>query len=78
VTGYGGPEFKGKFKQSYIESFNRILRKECLGWGNYHPKDIPQMNKDLTEYYHSKRVHCSLNMQTPSDILKQFNLMADI
>ena len=70
-----------KNEQSFIESFNRSLRKECLGWGNYHPKDIPKMNKDLTEYlayYHAKRAHLSLNMKTPNDILKQYNLMADI
>ena len=24
-----------KNEQSYIESFNRSLRKECLGWGKY-------------------------------------------
>jgi len=70
-----------KNEQSYIESLNRTLRKECLGWGNYSPKDIPEMNRDLTEYltyYHTKRAHLSLNMKTPNDILKQFNLMADI
>lgn len=69
-----------KNEQSFIESFNRSLRKECLGWGNFHPKDIPEMNRDLTEYlnyYHTKRAHLSLNMQTPNDILKQYNLMAD-
>jgi len=70
-----------KNEQSYIESFNRSLRKECLGWGNYHPKDIPEMNKDLEEYlgyYHTKRVHLSLNMQTPNAILTEHSLMADI
>ncbi len=70
-----------KNEQSYIESFNRTLRKECLGWGNYHPRDIPEMTKDLSEYltyYHTKRAHLSLNLKTPNNILKQFNLMADI
>jgi len=70
-----------KNEQSYIESFNRSLRKECLGWGNYTPRDIPEMQKDLTEYlsyYHTKRAHLSLNMQTPNDVLKQYSLMADI
>lgn len=70
-----------KNEQSFIESFNRTLRKECLGWGNYHPKDIPEMNEDLTaylSYYHTKRAHLSLNMQTPNAILKQHDLMADI
>ncbi len=69
-----------KNEQSYIESFNRTLRKECLGWGNFYPKDIPSLQKDLTdylEYYHTRRAHLSLNMQTPNDILKKFNLMAD-
>lgn len=70
-----------KNEQSFIESFNRSLRKECLGWGNYHPKDIPGLEKELTDYlhyYHTKRAHLSLNMQTPNDVLKQFGLMADI
>ena len=69
-----------KNEQSFIESFNRTLRKECLGWGNYHPRDIPSLQKELTdylEYYHTKRAHLSLNMQTPNDILKKFNLMTD-
>lgn len=69
-----------KNEQSYIESFNRSLRKECLGWGNYYPKDIPEMNKDLSDYlvyYHSKRAHLSLAMRTPNDILKEY-LVSDI
>ncbi len=69
-----------KNEQSYIESFNRTLRKECLGWGNFHPKDIPSLQRELTdylEYYHAKRAHLSLAMQTPNDILKKFNLMTD-
>lgn len=70
-----------KNEQSYIESFNRTLRKECLGWGNFQPGDIPSMQKELTdylEYYHTKRAHLSLDMQTPNDILKKFNIMTDI
>lgn len=69
-----------KNEQSYIESFNRTLRKECLGWGNFHPQDIPTLQQELSdylEYYHTKRAHLSLNMQTPNDILKKFNLMTD-
>jgi transposase len=69
-----------KNEQSYIESFNRSLRKECLGWGNFHPKDISHLKHELTDYltyYHTKRAHLSLNMQTPNDILQQFNLMTD-
>lgn len=69
-----------KNEQSYIESFNRSLRKECLGWGNFNPRDIPHLQKELIKYlsyYHNQRAHLSLNMQTPNDILKQHNLMAD-
>lgn len=69
-----------KNEQSYIESFNRTLRKECLGWGNFYPKDIPNLEKELSDYlvyYHTKRAHLSLNMQTPNDILRQYNLMTD-
>ncbi|MCL4386784.1 DDE-type integrase/transposase/recombinase [Patescibacteria group bacterium] len=32
-----------KNEQSYIESFNRTLRKECLGWIKYKPKEIPEL-----------------------------------
>ena len=64
-----------KNEQSFIESFNRTLRKECLGWGKYHPKDIPEMTKDLSlylNYYHSKRAHLSLDMKTPNAILEEY------
>lgn len=66
-----------KNEQSYIESFNRSLRKECLGWGKYKPKDIPTMDKDLSEYldyYHAKRAHLSLNLKTPNAILKEYQV----
>ncbi|MDO8497401.1 MAG: hypothetical protein Q7S61_02545 [bacterium] len=32
---------------------------------------------DNLNYYYTQRAHLSLNMQTPNDILKQFNLMTD-
>ena len=68
-----------KNEQSYIESFNRSLRKECLGWSKYQPKDIPNLEKELQDYlqyYHSKRPHMSLNMKTPNQFLKE--LVSDI
>lgn len=68
-----------KNEQSYIESFNRSLRKECLGWSKYKPTDIPALEKELTEYlvyYHNKRPHMSLNMKTPNQFLK--DLVSDI
>lgn len=57
-----------KNEQSYIESFNRSLRKECLGWGKYRQKDILHLTKEVERYllyYHKIRPHLSLNMQTP-------------
>lgn len=68
-----------KNEQSYIESFNRSLRKECLGWSKYKPTDIPGLEKELTDYlvyYHTKRPHMSLNMKTPERFLKE--LVPDI
>lgn len=66
-----------KNEQSFIESFNRTLRKECLGWGNFTPRDIPEMEKDLTDYlvyYHTKRKHMGLNMKTPNQILQEYQV----
>lgn len=68
-----------KNEQAYIESFNRSLRKECLGWTKYKPNDIPSLEKELTEYlvyYHNKRPHMSLDMKTPNQFLK--DLLPDI
>lgn len=63
-----------KNEQSYIESFNRSLRKECLGWGKFKPSDIPSLERELTDYlvyYHTKRPHMSLGMKTPNQFLKE-------
>lgn len=62
-----------KNEQAYIESFNRSLRKECLGWAKYKQSDIPLLNREVTEYleyYHTKRPHMSLAMKTPNEFLK--------
>ena len=66
-----------KNEQAYIESFNRSLRKECLGWGKYTQKDIPVLEKEVNEYleyYHTKRVHLSLGLKTPNDILEEYKV----
>lgn len=57
-----------KNEQSFIESFNRTLRKECLGWGQFTPKEIPTLTKEVEQYllyYHEKRPHISLGMRPP-------------
>lgn len=66
-----------KNEQAYIEAFNRSLRKECLGWGKYSPKDIPSLTKEVNEYliyWREIRPHLSLNMQTP----KEFSRLSHI
>lgn len=58
-----------KNDQAFIERFNGILRKECLGYAKYKKKHLPVLQKRLDEYlyyYHNKRPHLSLNMQTPN------------
>lgn len=57
-----------KNEQAYIESFNRSLRKECLGWGKYRTQDLPALTNEVEqylEYYHTERPHLSKNMRPP-------------
>jgi len=66
-----------KNEQSYIESFNRSLRKECLGWSKYKQKDLPILQQELENYliyYHSQRAHLGLKLRTPNEILRQYKV----
>lgn len=66
-----------KNEQSYIESFNRSLRKECLGWSKYRPKDLISLQEEVNEYmnyYHSKRAHLSLNLRTPDNVSGEYKV----
>lgn len=57
-----------KNEQSYIESFNRSLRKECLGWTKYRLNQLPELTKEVEEYltwYHERRPHLGLDLKTP-------------
>lgn len=57
-----------KNEQAFIESFNRSLRKECLGWSKYKIKQLPALTQEVEDYlayYHTQRAHCSLEMKTP-------------
>ncbi len=57
-----------KNEQSYIESFNRTVRKECLGWQHYRLKDLLECQKMVElflERYHYHRPHMGLRMRTP-------------
>lgn len=57
-----------KNEQSYIESFNRTVRKECLGWSKYTPTQIPYLTEvveTFLERYHYHRPHIGLGMKPP-------------
>ena len=56
-----------KNEQAYIESFNRTVRKECLGWLHYRLEDLEcQRNVDaFLQRYHYHRPHLSLGLQPP-------------
>jgi transposase InsO family protein len=61
-----------KNEQSFIESFNRTLRKECLGWTTYRAKDLPRIQAKVDEFldfYNNRRPHLSLNLLTPKEHL---------
>ncbi len=58
-----------KNEQSYIESFNRTLRKECLGWADYKVSDLPRIQTQVNEFldfYNNRRPHLSLNLLAPT------------
>lgn len=57
-----------KNEQAYIESFNRTVRKECLGWSTYKPKEIPELTgyvETFLDRYHYHRPHIGLGMKPP-------------
>jgi transposase InsO family protein len=57
-----------KNEQSYIESFNRTLRKECLGWKKYRKQEIVRCVQRVEKFlyrYHYERPHIGLGMKVP-------------
>jgi IS30 family transposase len=63
-----------KNEQAFIERFNGILRKECLGHITYKKQDLNKVQQKVNEflnYYHTKRPHLSLNMRTPHEFNPQ-------
>lgn len=66
-----------KNEQSYIESFNRTLRKECLGWGKYKKSDLESVQQRVDEFldfYNNHRPHLSLNLQSPKEYLSHLRV----
>jgi transposase len=57
-----------KNEQSYIESFNRSVRKECLGWGKFRQDQVgycQELAEAFLERYHYHRPHMGLGMVPP-------------
>jgi transposase len=58
-----------KNEQAHIESFNRTVRKECLGWGKYTSDELPSLTNEVEAFlwrYHYHRPHLSFKpMRTP-------------
>ena len=57
-----------KNEQSYIESFNRTVRSECLGWIAYRPEEIAQLTPHVDAFlhrYHYHRPHLGLSPMKP-------------
>lgn len=57
-----------KNEQSYIESFNRTVRKECLGWQKYRYEQLEECQtlvESFLQRYHYHRPHMSLGMKPP-------------
>lgn len=66
-----------KNEQSYIESFNRSLRKECLGWSKYKAKDLILLQSEVNQYmnyYHNNRAHLSLKLETPNQFMSNYKV----
>ena len=59
-----------KNDQAYIESFNRSLRSECLGWVKYRKEEKESVQKMVDDYIHhfvNRRWHMGLpNLMTPA------------
>jgi len=57
-----------KNEQSFIESFNRTLRKECLGWSHYQPTQMPLLQERVETFlhrYHYHRPHLAFDPMRP-------------
>lgn len=57
-----------KNEQSFIESFNKTVRKECLGWTKYPTSDLSRLVPIVDAFlnrYHYHRPHINLGMKPP-------------
>ncbi len=64
-----------KNEQAFIEAFNGTLRREELGHTPFHPDDLALVQQRVDaflDYYHHRRPHLSLHMQTPAQFARSF------
>ncbi len=57
-----------KNEQAFIESFNRMVRSECLGWAKYRTEELPELTKDMEaflERYYYHRPHLAFEPMRP-------------
>lgn len=57
-----------KNEQAYIESFNKTVRKECLGWIKYRTRELPLLMPLVEQFlkrYHYHRPHLGLGLKPP-------------
>lgn len=57
-----------KNEQAFIESFNRTVRKECLGWIKYKTQQLEsctQVVESFLNRYHYHRPHMGIGMKPP-------------
>ena len=57
-----------KNEQSFIESFNRTVRHECLGWSKYRLEELPELTQQVEAFldrYHYHRPHLAFDPMRP-------------
>src|SRR3989304_920631 len=57
-----------KNEQSFIETFNKTVRRECLGWIKYNKSELPKLTHIVETFlkrYHYHRPHMGIGMKPP-------------
>ena len=57
-----------KNEQSFIESFNRTVRSECLGWSKYRVEELDDLTQEVEGFldrYHYHRPHLAFEPMRP-------------
>ena len=56
---------------AHIERFNRTVQEECLGHKFPNPETVQRELFEYLDYYNDKRLHLSLQCQTPASMLQR-------